>query len=46
MIQRTTGTTKLNEISSRSHAILIIIVEKSTALLPEQRHDLIGNSYH
>jgi hypothetical protein len=29
-MQRTTGTTKLNELSSRSHAVFIIIVEKST----------------
>eukprot|EP00803_Ostreobium_quekettii_P003237 evm.model.scf_359.6 EVM.evm.TU.scf_359.6 scf_359:28323-37645(+) len=33
--QRATGTTKMNEISSRSHAILIIIVEKSTLLHQE-----------
>ena len=29
-LQRTTGTTKLNELSSRSHAVFIIIIEKST----------------
>ncbi|GMH40298.1 hypothetical protein BSKO_08202 [Bryopsis sp. KO-2023] len=37
---RATGTTKLNEISSRSHAILIIIVEKSTGLFSSQEQDM------
>ena len=33
--QRATGATKLNELSSRSHAVFIIIVEKSTGLTSE-----------
>ncbi|KAL4436916.1 hypothetical protein ABPG75_004055 [Micractinium tetrahymenae] len=34
---RATGATKLNEISSRSHAIFMLIVEKSTPLEDEER---------
>lgn len=30
--QRATGATKLNAISSRSHAVCVIIVERSTVL--------------
>lgn len=33
---RATGATKLNEISSRSHAIFMLIVEKSTPLGEEE----------
>lgn len=33
--QRATGATKLNEYSSRSHAVFIIIVEKSTSIVSE-----------
>lgn len=33
--QRATGATKLNEHSSRSHAVFIIIVEKSTSVSSE-----------
>lgn len=33
--QRATGATKLNELSSRSHAVFIIIVEKSTGVASE-----------
>ena len=32
---RATGATKLNEISSRSHAIFMLIVEKSTPVAAE-----------
>lgn len=34
--QRATGTTKLNELSSRSHAVFIIIIEKSTVHADER----------
>ena len=33
--QRATGATKLNELSSRSHAVFIIIVEKSTVTVSD-----------
>jgi hypothetical protein len=33
MLQRATGATKMNEVSSRSHAVCIIIVEKCTTNL-------------
>ena len=33
--QRATGTTKLNELSSRSHAVFVIIIEKSTLSAPD-----------
>jgi hypothetical protein len=32
-VQRATGATKMNEVSSRSHAVCIIIVEKCTTIL-------------
>lgn len=32
-VQRATGATKLNEVSSRSHAVCIIIVEKCTTVV-------------
>ncbi len=38
--QRATGTTKLNELSSRSHAVFIIIIEKST--VPSEDVDANG----
>jgi hypothetical protein len=33
--QRATGATKLNEVSSRSHAVCIIIVEKCTTSITQ-----------
>lgn len=33
LLQRATGATKMNEVSSRSHAVCIIIVEKCTTIL-------------
>lgn len=33
LLQRATGATKMNEVSSRSHAVCIIIVEKCTTNL-------------
>eukprot|EP00505_MAST-04D_sp_SCG-Rhode-Island_P000548 Stramenopile-MAST_4_protein_548 len=50
---RATGSTKMNEISSRSHAVFIIIAEQSETtyvdssgaeLLPEKFHELVKNS--
>ena len=35
-MQRATGTTKMNELSSRSHAVFIIIIEKSTVTSTQQ----------
>ena len=39
-MQRATGTTKMNELSSRSHAVFIIIIEKSTVT---SRHEADGD---
>jgi hypothetical protein len=36
IVQRATGATKLNEMSSRSHAVCIIIVEKCTTTISEE----------
>jgi hypothetical protein len=33
LLQRATGATKMNEVSSRSHAVCMIIVEKCTTIL-------------
>ena len=50
---RATGSTKMNEISSRSHAVFIIIAEQSETtyidangaeLAPEKFHELVKNS--
>ena len=40
--QRATGTTKLNELSSRSHAVFVIIIEKSTLTAPDTRAAALG----
>lgn len=41
---RATGATKLNEISSRSHAIFMLIVEKSTIMLKGKGAEGLGAS--
>lgn len=43
---RATGATKLNEISSRSHAIFMLIVEKSTPLADEDSGSRGGGEQH
>lgn len=39
IMQRATGATKLNEMSSRSHAVCIIIVEKCTTNMSEEGNE-------
>ena len=39
---RTTGSTRLNELSSRSHAIFIIVVEKSTLIKASNANGAVG----
>jgi kinesin family protein 3/17 len=36
---RATGSTKMNEISSRSHAVFIIIVEQSMSVAAEEEEE-------
>lgn len=45
-LSRATATTKMNDMSSRSHAVFIIIVEQMTTIAAEQQPPVITNQQH